>query len=175
MPCSFISRNARARLVTVTTGTVSAAPLAALATVALTATARSLGMTTACAPKASALRRQAPRLCGSVTPSSTSSKAGSGSVSSTSASVDRRGLRIDDRDDALMARRARQLGEPGVVGAVHDAAARPWRSAARSRARASLRATRQVDGADRFRPLPQPRGDRVEAVERARGGHRKGG
>ena len=35
------------------------------------------GTITACAPAASATRRQAPRLCGSVTPSSTSSSAGS--------------------------------------------------------------------------------------------------
>jgi hypothetical protein len=74
-------------LVTVTTGTVSAAPLAAFATVALTPTARSFGTITACAPNASALRRQAPRLCGSVTPSSTSSSASSGNPSSTSSSV----------------------------------------------------------------------------------------
>ena len=59
-----------------TTGTVSAAPHAALATVALTPTARSLGTITACAPNASALRRHAPRLCGSVTPSNTSSSSG---------------------------------------------------------------------------------------------------
>ena len=54
-------------------GTVSAAPLATLDTVALTPTAWSLGAITAWAPAPSATRRHAPRLCGSVMPSSTSS------------------------------------------------------------------------------------------------------
>ena len=66
----------RARLVTMKYGTVSAAPLATLATVALMPTAWSFGAITACAPAPSATRRQAPRLCGSVTPSSTSSSGG---------------------------------------------------------------------------------------------------
>src|SRR5665647_2693550 len=46
-------------------------------------TARSLGAITACTPSASALRKHAPRLCGSCTPSSTSSNGGSLRVSST--------------------------------------------------------------------------------------------
>ena len=66
----------RARFVTMKYGTVSAAPLATLATVALMPTAWSFGAITACAPAPSATRRQAPRLCGSVTPSSTSSSGG---------------------------------------------------------------------------------------------------
>src|SRR5690606_35506837 len=64
----------RARLVTATKGTVSAAPQATLRTVGDRLADLSRGMITACAPAASALRRQAPRLCGSVTPASTSSK-----------------------------------------------------------------------------------------------------
>ncbi len=71
IPRSFSSLRVRARLVTMKYGTVSAAPLATLATVALTPTAWSLGAMTAWAPAPSATRRQAPRLCGSVTPSST--------------------------------------------------------------------------------------------------------
>src|SRR3990172_355016 len=63
---------------------VSAAPLATFDTVAPMPAARSLGAITACAPAASATRRQAPRLCGSVTPSSTSSSAGPASASSRS-------------------------------------------------------------------------------------------
>ena len=54
-------------------GTVSAAPLATLATVALMPAAFFCGAITAWAPAPSATRRQAPRLWGSVTPSSTSS------------------------------------------------------------------------------------------------------
>ena len=76
MSRSFSSFSVRARLVTIKYGTVSAAPLATLATVALRPTAWSFGATTACAPAPSATRRQAPRLCGSVTPSSTSSSGG---------------------------------------------------------------------------------------------------
>lgn len=53
-------------------GTLSAAPLATFAAVALRPADRSRGAMTACAPAASATRRHAPRLCGSVTPSSTS-------------------------------------------------------------------------------------------------------
>ena len=54
---------------------LSAAPAEVLRTVALTCTALSRGMTTAVTPAAAALRRQAPRLCGSCTPSSTSTSA----------------------------------------------------------------------------------------------------
>jgi hypothetical protein len=71
MPRSLSSFKVRARLVTIKYGTVSAAPLATLATVALIPAAWSLGAITAWAPAPSATRRQAPRLCGSVTPSST--------------------------------------------------------------------------------------------------------
>ena len=67
-------------------GTVSAAPLATLATVAFKPTAWSFGAITACAPAPSAARRQAPRLCGSVTPSSTSSSGGPSTASSVSSS-----------------------------------------------------------------------------------------
>ena len=55
--------------------------------VAFKPTARSFGTTTACAPKTSALRRHAPRFCGSVTPSRTSSSAGSGQVGTPSTSA----------------------------------------------------------------------------------------
>ncbi len=113
---SLRSRSVRARLVTVTSGTVSAAPLAALATVALSPTARSFGTMSACAPNASALRRQAPRLCGSVTPSSTSSSAGSVERFEHVVERDVRHRRIDRRHDALMPRRAGKRGEPVVVG-----------------------------------------------------------
>src|SRR3990167_5490925 len=68
---SFSSLSVRARLVTMKYGMVSAAPLATLATVALMPEAWSLGAMTACTPAPSATRKQAPRLCGSVTPSST--------------------------------------------------------------------------------------------------------
>src|SRR5690606_37962851 len=56
-PCFCRSRSRRARLVARTTGTVSAAPAEVLRTVALTCTALSLGITTAVAPAAAALRR----------------------------------------------------------------------------------------------------------------------
>src|SRR6218665_1485058 len=71
---SLSSSSVRARLVPMKYGMVSAAPLATLATVALMPTAWSLGAITACAPAPSATRRQAPRVCGSVTPSSTNNK-----------------------------------------------------------------------------------------------------
>ena len=83
---SFSSPRVRARLVTMKYGTVSAAPLATLATVALMPAAWSLGAITAWAPAPSATRRQAPRLCGSVTPSSTSSSGGPSTASSRSSS-----------------------------------------------------------------------------------------
>ena len=65
----------RARLVTLTTGMRSAAPAEVLRTVAFTGAALSLGITTAVTPAAAALRRQAPRLCGSCTPSRISTNA----------------------------------------------------------------------------------------------------
>ena len=70
-PAAFRSLSERARLVTCANGTVSAAPAATLRTAGVRPTARSRGATTARTPAASAVRRQAPRLCGSVTPSST--------------------------------------------------------------------------------------------------------
>ena len=54
---------------------------------ALMPTAWSFGAITACAPAPSATRRQAPRLCGSVTPSSTSSSGAPCTSSSTSSIV----------------------------------------------------------------------------------------
>src|SRR5580700_6819686 len=72
--CAPLSRpRVRTRLVTVTTGVVSAAPAATLRAAALSDAARSRGTMTASAPQASAVRRHAPRLCGSCTPSSASS------------------------------------------------------------------------------------------------------
>ena len=120
-PFDLRSRSVRARLVTVMTGTVSAAPLAAFATVALTPTARSLGTMTACAPNASALRRHAPRLCGSVTPSSTSSSAGSDERLDHVVERHRRVRRGDDGHDALMAVRAGNFAQARLVGRVHRA------------------------------------------------------
>jgi len=83
-PRAFNARMVRARLVTVRYGTVSAAPQATRRTVLFNPTARSRGAMTACAPAASALRRHAPRLCGSVTPSRISKCAGSLMTASTS-------------------------------------------------------------------------------------------
>ncbi len=83
---SFNSPSARARLVTIRYGTVSEAPLDTLATVAFTPTAWSLGASTTCTPAPSATRRQAPRLCGSVMPSSTSTSASPSTMSSVSSS-----------------------------------------------------------------------------------------
>ena len=96
-------------------GTVSAAPLATLATVALTPTAWSFGAITACAPAPSATRRQAPRLCGSVTPSSTSSSGAP--VDGVERVVERVAARerLDARDHALMAMRAGELLQARVV------------------------------------------------------------
>jgi len=68
-PPSFSSFRVLTRFVTATTGVVSAAPTATFRTVAVTWAARSRGTTTASAPHASAVRKQAPRLCGSWTPS----------------------------------------------------------------------------------------------------------
>src|SRR5690554_5899807 len=75
------------QIVTATRGTVSAAPQATLRTVGDRLADLSRGMITACAPAASALRRQAPRLCGSVTPSSTSSKGTPSNLSSRCPSI----------------------------------------------------------------------------------------
>ena len=72
-PASLSRPRVRARLVTVTTGVVSAAPAATLRAVALSGAARSRGTIRASTPQASAVRRQAPRLWGSCTPSSASS------------------------------------------------------------------------------------------------------
>ena len=55
-------------------GMVSAAPLATFGHGGIDAHGMVFGAITACAPAPSATRRHAPRLCGSVTPSSTSSK-----------------------------------------------------------------------------------------------------
>ena len=74
MPACCKSRRHRARFVTVTTGVVSAAPAATLRALAVRPAARSLGTITARAPQASAVRKQAPKLCGSCTPSSASNK-----------------------------------------------------------------------------------------------------
>ena len=99
-------------------GTVSAAPLATLATVALMPTAWSFGAITACAPAPSATRRQAPRLCGSVTPSRTRTSAGSplaSTASSVSSSEWLRATASTMRDDALMAIVAGEAAQALVV------------------------------------------------------------
>src|SRR6185437_15184552 len=73
MPRSLSSRIVRARFVTTMYGTDSAAPEATLIAAVVRPQLRSFGAMTACAPAPSATRRHAPRLCGSCTPSSTSS------------------------------------------------------------------------------------------------------
>ena len=60
-----------AMFVTFATGTYSRAPADVLATVAVRATERLLGIITPWAPTASAVLKTAPKLCGSVIPSST--------------------------------------------------------------------------------------------------------
>src|SRR3990172_6765448 len=80
-PRSFSASSVRARFVTATSGIDSAAPAATLVTVGERPALRSFGTITAWAPAASATRRHAPRLCGSVTPSSTRSSGGSCSPS----------------------------------------------------------------------------------------------
>src|SRR6266850_1177498 len=67
-------------------------PLATLDTVVPTPAARSLGAITAWAPAASATRRQAPRLCGSVTPAGTSRSGASLSESRRSSRPSRAGF-----------------------------------------------------------------------------------
>jgi hypothetical protein len=84
---SFSQRRVRARFVTWISGSVSAAPDATLRTVGVRPAARSRGTMTAFAPAASALRRQAPRLCGSCTPSNTRSSGGAVARSSNSSSA----------------------------------------------------------------------------------------
>src|SRR4030066_22886 len=64
IPASFSCRRVLARLVTSIKGTLSAAPLATLLTVAVRLAVRALGIIIARTPAASAVRRQAPRLCG---------------------------------------------------------------------------------------------------------------
>src|ERR1039458_7066704 len=73
MPRRFRSSRVRLMLVTRTTGRCSSAPAAALATTSVTPAARRSGMMMAPAPAACAVRMTAPRLCGSSTPSSTTS------------------------------------------------------------------------------------------------------
>ena len=156
--------------VTVINGTVSAAPLAALATVALSPAARSFGTMTACAPNASALRRQAPRLCGSVTPSSTSSSAGSASVSSTSSSV---------TCGAAASTSATTPWCRGVpASAVSRSSSVAWIGNSRGlRARHEIAHARvvprrgNVERAHGLGPLPQAGVDGVEAMQGAGGGH----
>src|SRR5450830_1736579 len=124
-PRSLRSRMVRARLVTVMYGTVSAAPLATLAAVAFKPTARSFGTITACAPTPSATRRQAPRLCGSVMPSSISSSGGPSMASSNSSR-----LRASDNCEAnaitpwwrrvptILSRRAESTGMTRTLAAL---------------------------------------------------------
>src|ERR1035441_4689755 len=73
MPRCFRSSRVRLILVTRTTGRCSSAPAAALATTSVMPAARRSGMMMAPAPAAWAVRMTAPRLCGSSTPSSTTS------------------------------------------------------------------------------------------------------
>src|ERR1019366_3722122 len=73
MPRCLRSSSVRLILVTRTTGRCSSAPAAALATTSVMPAARRSGMMMAPAPAAWAVRMTAPRLCGSSTPSSTTS------------------------------------------------------------------------------------------------------
>ncbi|MCY1173873.1 hypothetical protein D9M73_140520 [compost metagenome] len=84
--CWSFSR-VRARLVTATSGITSAAPQAIFRTTGVRVADLSFGTITASAPAASAERRQAPRLCGSVTPSSTSNNGAPSVRSSSSSSI----------------------------------------------------------------------------------------
>ncbi|MNJ52180.1 hypothetical protein D3C77_475030 [compost metagenome] len=84
--CWSFSR-VRARLVTATSGITSAAPQATLRTAGVRVADLSFGTITARAPAASAVRRQAPRLCGSVTPSSTRISGAPSLRSSSSSSI----------------------------------------------------------------------------------------
>src|SRR6266446_5782535 len=70
-PLAFRSSRVRAMFVTFAMGRCSLAPADDFATVPVTPAARLSGITTPSAPEASAVRRIAPRLCGSSTPSST--------------------------------------------------------------------------------------------------------
>jgi hypothetical protein len=80
---SFIRSMARLRLVSRATRACSLAPALALTAAAVTPTARSFGITTPLAPAPSAARKTAPRLRGSVTPSSTrTSGSGTETISS---------------------------------------------------------------------------------------------
>ena len=75
-PAFLYASSARVRLVARATGTRAAAPADTFHAVAVTPAARRDGTTTPCAPKAAADRSTAPRLRGSVTPSSATSSAG---------------------------------------------------------------------------------------------------
>ncbi len=77
---AFSHSSRRTRLLTCTMNSDSAAPLAALRATSLSGALRRFGSSTAPTPAASALRRHAPRLRGSITPSSASSNNGCGNV-----------------------------------------------------------------------------------------------
>ena len=107
MPRSLSSRSVRARLTTAMNGTDSAAPAATLRTMGVRPVARSRGAMTAVTRAASAVRRHAPRLCGSWTPSRINSSGGPAAVSS---ATSRSRLRIG---------RARgELGDDPLVPAI---------------------------------------------------------
>src|SRR5262245_46234876 len=76
-PRSFNSSISGTRLVTRATRTYSTAPAEVLATVSLRPAARCSGMKTPSTPAHSQVRRTAPRLCGSSTPSSSTTRGGS--------------------------------------------------------------------------------------------------
>jgi len=79
---------------------------------------------------------------------------------------------IDQRDDALVLDGSRQRLEPVVIGEMHRAADRFCARNELARARIVPRG-RQVDSPQRIRPLSQPRGHCVEAVDGT--GGRQGG
>ena len=91
--------------------TRSVAPADAFTAPGVTGAEPRAGITTPCAPSTSALRTIAPRLWGSVMPSSSTSSAGSpAAVAAASRSLDRRVAEAPgDRDDPLVHGARRQL------------------------------------------------------------------
>ncbi len=75
---------------------------------------------------------------------------------------------VDDGDDALVPVRTGERTETLVVGHVDRAASGFGARGEITRARVVSRRS-EIDGAHRRRPLPQPRGHRVETMERAGG------
>src|SRR3954462_3806896 len=134
---SLSSPSVCARVVTLREGVAPAAPLATFDTAGVMPAARPLGAIAGLAPAAFATRRQAPRLCGSVTPSSTRTSGCSTALSTSSRS---------SPSDFTVTRATTPwwrapLSKPSRRFVGTRIRRTPWRSAsaARSRARTSLR------------------------------------